>query len=194
MSHFISKQENSFIFNHKFFAFSNPKLVQDKSRTFLGLILVFEWWYFKRNGQSFIEQMSLNHLGPLINPDPNDPLGSCEKVVLTRSSRLIYASEQPGFECKVWQNPMNLLRGAEYERYYSATKKQALTFYDLNLSAQDHQTFFTCDSDKERKADSIMTGAWRERYVKARIEAAQSALQIEPDNPSGTFFLQASSL
>ncbi len=82
---------------------------------------------------------------------------------------------------------MNLLRGAEYERYYSATKKQALTFYDLNLSAQDHQTFFTCDSDKERKADSIMTSAWRERYVKARIEAAQSALQIEPDNPSGTF-------
>jgi len=34
--------------------------------------------------------MSLNHLGPLINPDPNDPLSSCEKVVLTSSSRLIY--------------------------------------------------------------------------------------------------------
>ena len=45
---------------------------------------------------------------------------------------------------------MNLLRGAEYHRYYNATKREALTFYDLNLSAQDHQTFFTCDTDKDR--------------------------------------------
>ena len=40
----------------------------------LALILVFEWWYFRTNGCSFIEQMSLNHLGPWINPDdPQQP-------------------------------------------------------------------------------------------------------------------------
>ena len=84
---------------------------------------------------------------------------------------------------------MNLLRGAEYHRYYNATKREALTFYDLNLSAQDHQTFFTCDTDKERPADMIMVSAWRERLVTARIEAAKSALELVPDCPSALVLL-----
>ena len=50
-------------------------------------------------------------------------------------------------ECKVWRNPLNLLRGAEYQRFTWETDKEPLTYYDMNLSAQDHQTFFTCDSD-----------------------------------------------
>lgn len=56
-------------------------------------------------------------------------------------------SGQPMPECKVWRNPLNLFRGAEYMRFQKATKKEPLTYYDMNLSAQDHQTFFTCDGD-----------------------------------------------
>ncbi|XP_025234943.1 suppressor of tumorigenicity 7 protein isoform X11 [Theropithecus gelada] len=48
----------------------------------------------------------------------------------------------------------------------------------MNLSAQDHQTFFTCDSDHLRPADAIMQKAWRERNPQARISAAHEALEI----------------
>lgn len=31
---------------------------------------IFEWWYFKKYGTSFIEQVSLNHISPLLGGEP----------------------------------------------------------------------------------------------------------------------------
>ncbi|NWY63149.1 ST7 protein, partial [Chionis minor] len=81
-------------------------------------------------------------------------------------------------KCKVWRNPLNLFRGAEYNRYTWVTGREPLTYYDMNLSAQDHQTFFTCDTDHLRPADAIMQKAWRERNPQARISAAHEALEL----------------
>uniref|UniRef100_A0A668SU01 Suppression of tumorigenicity 7 like n=1 Tax=Oreochromis aureus TaxID=47969 RepID=A0A668SU01_OREAU len=117
-----------------------------------GLILIFEWWYFRKYGTSFIEQVSVSHLRPL--------LGKKKK------------------KKNVWRNPLNLFRGAEYNRYTWVTGKEPLTYYDMNLSAQDHQTFFTGDTQQLRPEDAVMQKAWRERNPQARIRAAYQAIEI----------------
>ncbi|OTF82136.1 suppression of tumorigenicity-like protein [Euroglyphus maynei] len=76
---------------------------------------------------------------------------------------------------------MSLFRGCEYNRLTMATKKEPLTFYDMNLSAQDHQTFFTCDGDQGHKDMEIMLTAWRERDPEVRIRSAYKALELNPD-------------
>uniref|UniRef100_A0A1B6EYG7 Protein ST7 homolog n=3 Tax=Proconiini TaxID=565685 RepID=A0A1B6EYG7_9HEMI len=143
-----------------------------------GLILIFEWWYFRKYGASFIEQVSLNHISPWIgggeqNGDTTAANTNCNSTSMT--------SQQSVPECKVWRNPLNLFRGSEYQRFYWATNKEPLTYYDMNLSAQDHQTFFTCECDAGKAEYEIMQTAWRERNPLARVKAAREALEKNPD-------------
>jgi hypothetical protein len=112
-----------------------------------GLILIFEWWYFRKYGTSFIEQVSLNHISPWISSGDNANDNNNSSINNSGSGS---SNQQNVPECKVWRNPINLFRGAEYQRFYWATGKEPLTYYDMNLSAQDHQTFFTCESDAGR--------------------------------------------
>lgn len=53
-------------------------------------------------------------------------------------------------DCKIWRNSTALFRGAEYQRFTKMTSREALTFHDLNISAQDHQQIFCCDQDSGR--------------------------------------------
>ncbi|CAG9829527.1 unnamed protein product [Diabrotica balteata] len=133
-----------------------------------GLILIFEWWYFRKYGTSFIEQVSINHISPWIS-------GDYESSNSTNGSPTNVQPQVP--ECKVWRNPLNLYRGAEYQRFFWATNKEPLTYYDMNLSAQDHQTFFTCEADAGKAEYEIMQTAWRERNPSVRLKAAHSALE-----------------
>uniref|UniRef100_A0A8C7Y814 Suppression of tumorigenicity 7 like n=1 Tax=Oryzias sinensis TaxID=183150 RepID=A0A8C7Y814_9TELE len=138
-----------------------------------GLILIFEWWYFRKYGTSFIEQVSVSHLRPL--------LGGVESSSTTGLFSSVNGEAEPRpsvSECKVWRNPLNLFRGAEYNRYTWVTGKEPLTYYDMNLSAQDHQTFFTGDTQQLRPEDAVMQKAWRERNPQARIRAAYQAIKI----------------
>ncbi|XP_011305851.1 protein ST7 homolog [Fopius arisanus] len=141
-----------------------------------GLILIFEWWYFRKYGTSFIEQVSLNHISPWIGGGETSTESASTPLNNTNAS-----SQQNVPECKVWRNPLNLFRGAEYQRFYWATNKEPLTYYDMNLSAQDHQTFFTCEGDTGKAEYEIMQTAWRERNPGVRIKAAHSALERNPD-------------
>ncbi|XP_066839290.1 suppressor of tumorigenicity 7 protein-like isoform X1 [Anser cygnoides] len=141
-----------------------------------GLIFVFEWWHFRKYGTSFIEQVSVSHLRPLIGGVENSPPAPAAFSVGENET-----NRQNMPECKVWRNPLNLFRGAEYSRYTWVTGKEPLTYYDMNLSAQDHQNFFTCDTDALRPSDTVMQKAWRERNPQARIKAAYQALELNND-------------
>ncbi|XP_013170219.1 PREDICTED: protein ST7 homolog, partial [Papilio xuthus] len=92
-----------------------------------GLILIFEWWYFRKYGTSFIEQMSLAHLGP-------------------------------------W------LGGGGAGGYY-----------DMNLTAQEHQAWFGRCGGAEQAAEAHMARAWRSRSPGARVAAARAALAERAD-------------
>ncbi|XP_005987754.1 suppressor of tumorigenicity 7 protein homolog [Latimeria chalumnae] len=139
-----------------------------------GLILIFEWWYFRKHGTSFIEQVSVSHLRPLLGGLE----GTSPTANFTSANGDTDSGRQGLSECKVWRNPLNLFRGAEYSRYTWVTGKEPLTYYDMNLSAQDHQTFFTCETDQVRPADAVMQKAWRERNPQARIKAAYQAIEL----------------
>uniref|UniRef100_A0A8C7DLW3 Suppression of tumorigenicity 7 like n=1 Tax=Oncorhynchus kisutch TaxID=8019 RepID=A0A8C7DLW3_ONCKI len=135
--------------------------------------LIFEWWYFRKYGTSFIEQVSVSHLRPL--------LGGVESSTTTGLFSSVNGEAEPRpsvSECKVWRNPLNLFRGAEYSRYTWVTGKEPLTYYDMNLSAQDHQTFFTGDTQQLKTEDTVMQKAWRERNPQARIRAAYQAIEM----------------
>ncbi|XP_048479181.1 protein ST7 homolog isoform X2 [Plutella xylostella] len=127
-----------------------------------GLILIFEWWYFRKYGTSFIEQVSI---GPWLGSGSNG---------------------ESAAECKVWRNPLSLLRGAEYARLW-AEGRAPLTYYDMNLSAQEHQSWFCAGGaggageGGEEGVEACMARAWRERSPGARVAAARTALSINPE-------------
>ncbi|XP_065843954.1 protein ST7 homolog [Oscarella lobularis] len=135
-----------------------------------GLILIFEWVYYRRYGQSFIESVSLRYLSSL--------LGASEP-----------ASTSP--ECKVWKNPLSLFRGAEYQRYRLATGIDYLTTFDSNMTLQENQSHFTRDSDERssNEVESLMYRAWQETNPKNRLNMAQKALTIDPNCPSALVLL-----
>lgn len=82
-----------------------------------GFILIFEWWYFRKYGSSFIERVSV------------------WRGARARGGRGEAGDEPPdegadGEGGAVRRNPLAPLRGAEYARL------GPLTYYDMNLSAQ----------------------------------------------------------
>lgn len=178
-----------------------------------GLILIFEWWYFKKYGTSFIEQVSLSYISPgsessmsqanssNSNGSDQHSESSPDKTLrydnessqamnspsnsLTGTNSITLSANNSTFntvpECKVWKNPMSLLRGAEYSKLTDANGKEPLTFYDMNLSAQDHQTFFTCEYDDGKPDYEIMQRAWRERNPSTRVSLANEAIKINSE-------------
>lgn len=130
-----------------------------------GIILIFEWWYFKNNAG--------------VEPGEEEGSDNEESVESTKTVP----------ECKVWRNPMALFRAAEYNRFRKETNSEPLTYYDMNLSAQDHQSLFMCDEDQGRAEYEIMQVAWRERESQERIQTARAALNLNSECASALVLL-----
>ncbi|CAG2054883.1 unnamed protein product, partial [Timema podura] len=148
--------------------YPNTQVLCGPDRNFISHIGIFEWWYFRKYGTSFIEQVSLNHISPWIGGGDTNSEASNPTSTSTATT-----SQQTVPECKVWRNPLNLLRGAEYQRFYWATNKEPLTYYDMNLSAQDHQTFFTCEGDCGRSEYEEWLDVGREIVVRKEQVVSQ---------------------
>uniref|UniRef100_A0A2K6GLN7 Suppressor of tumorigenicity 7 protein-like n=1 Tax=Propithecus coquereli TaxID=379532 RepID=A0A2K6GLN7_PROCO len=131
-----------------------------------GLIFIFEWWYFHKHGTSFIEQVSVSHLRPL--------MGRTESSI-----------SEPGSSSSNGESETS-----RQNLYTWVTGKEPLTYYDMNLSAQDHQTFFTCDTDFLRPSDIVMQKAWRERNPPARIKAAYQALELNNEDTNVLVYIK----
>ncbi|VDO28969.1 unnamed protein product [Onchocerca flexuosa] len=143
-----------------------------------GIILIFEWWYFKKSFY-IIKYLESPVTSVLIYSNAGDN-GTGSEDDSDNEDGLDSASRNVP-ECKVWRNPTALFRGAEYQRFTKMTGKEPLTYYDMNLSAQDHQNFFTCEGDVGKQDYEIMQVAWRERDSYSRINAAYKALEINPE-------------
>ncbi|UXI21988.1 GPI transamidase component PIG-T [Sarcoptes scabiei] len=144
------------------------------------IILLFEWWYFTSYGVSFIEQVLINFIAFVTGNDSqriND--NSIDDENQTDYDHVMHGTILAN-ESIVWRNPLSLFRGSEYNQLTLATNKEPLTFYDMNLSAQEHQVFFTCESDIDHPDMEIMLTAWRERDPEIRIKSAHKALEKNP--------------
>ncbi|OQV24251.1 Protein ST7-like protein [Hypsibius exemplaris] len=139
-----------------------------------GLILIFEWWYYKKYGISFLEQLSITHLTPWFGGS-----GAANGTDSERSSSS--GESSPEQEVQVSENPYKLFRGPEYSRYLKLRGKEPLTFYDMNLSAQEHQNLFPLEIYSKKEDFDTMQRAWRERDPLLRVSIAEELLQKNPD-------------
>ena len=68
------------ITQHIHMHFSFQQLLQDNVNKHVSIYQIFEWWYFKRYGVSFIEHVSVNHISPLFGVDVDMPDGPSQHV------------------------------------------------------------------------------------------------------------------
>uniref|UniRef100_A0A8C9F790 Uncharacterized protein n=1 Tax=Pavo cristatus TaxID=9049 RepID=A0A8C9F790_PAVCR len=132
------------------------------------VLQIFEWWYFRKYGTSFIEQVSVSHLRPLLGGvDNSAPSAANAANGEADSSRQSVSGERPS---------------AGRAAYTWVTGREPLTYYDMNLSAQDHQTFFTCDTDHLRPADAskrLWEQACATAYILLAEEEATTIVEAE---------------
>uniref|UniRef100_A0ACB8F5F7 Suppressor of tumorigenicity 7 protein-like n=1 Tax=Sphaerodactylus townsendi TaxID=933632 RepID=A0ACB8F5F7_9SAUR len=118
-----------------------------------GLIFVFEWWYFRKYGTSFIEQVSVSHLRPLI--------GGAESN----------ASPQSSFSATNGENDTNrqnlsVMQKAWRERNPQARIKAAYQALELNNECATAYVLLA-----EEEATTIVDA---EKYFKQALRAGEN--------------------
>ena len=125
------------------------------------IIVIFEVWYFKKYGESYIENLSITYLGPILNGQPldqdqeddfRDPRTKRKKNEYDRlrmqEQDYNYYRSRTTFPHK---NYMRLLRGAEYRRFQKYKKVEPVPRYSKEQTDRDLKEWFTCEWENFEK-------------------------------------------
>ncbi|KAI6196195.1 Suppressor of tumorigenicity 7-like protein [Aphelenchoides besseyi] len=136
-----------------------------------GVILIFEWWYFKNNN---LDQ----------NMDSDEGSEVDDSIDSNRYGEQLEADDS--MDLKIWRNSTALFRGAEYQRFTKLTSKEALTYYDLNISAQDHQQIFCCDQDNGKEDYETLCFRRALKSAEVAYRRSQNTFQYDLDSTERT--------
>ncbi|XP_065911582.1 protein ST7 homolog [Dysidea avara] len=159
-----------------FFSNTTPQfyvILTGTSTVISGIVLFIEWLAFIYYGVSVSERIFaiVCSVLPTIN--------SGDEQKTTQLTDL-----------KPVRNPLVLFRGAEYNRFQWVMDKEPLTFFDMNLSAQEHQVIFACDEQEDNDSTkALMSMAWRATDPLERISYARKAIEANENLPAAWVLL-----
>ena len=112
--------------------------------------------------------------------EKSGPLGPAERQAMlpqTQSNQIPVKYRTGYARYATHRNYMRLLRGAEYRRYRAIMNVDPITNFSRKQTNRDWQEMFSCELDKERRCDDIMSRAWL-LDTEEKINMAKRALEV----------------
>ena len=134
-----------------------------------GVMMFLEWLHYTYFGMSIVDRVvsAVIHIFPFLGSSKSKENDSKAKKAT---------------DAKPFRNSLMLFRGAEYYRYREQTSRKPLTDYDMSVTLQEYQTFFTNDGAKleDDPGDLLMASVWKEPDRTQRVTMAHKVLEMNP--------------
>ena len=134
-----------------------------------GVMMFLEWLHYTYFGMSIVDRVVsvVLHIFPFLGSSKSKENDSKTKKAT---------------DAKPFRNSLMLFRAAEYYRYREETSREPLTDYDMSLTLQEYQAFFTNEGAKleDDSADLMMASVWKEPDRTQRVTMAHKVLEMNP--------------